>query len=48
MTNKPESKPDNPEQYARFLETAKKLEAIEEPAVFDKAFKKVTAKKPSR
>ncbi len=41
--------PDDPEQYKRFLEAAKKAEADETEAGADRAFKKVTEKsKPSR
>lgn len=48
MTAKRKSKrpKDTPEaQYARFLETAKKVEADERPEKFDEAFMKVTASK---
>jgi hypothetical protein len=37
----------NREQYERFLETAKSVEASDDPKDFDRAFKKVTAKRPS-
>jgi hypothetical protein len=46
MTKKPERKPDDPEQYKRFLEAAEKAEADKTEAGADKAFKKVTAKLP--
>jgi hypothetical protein len=44
MTKKPERKPDDPEQYKRFLEAAEKAEADKTEAGADKAFKKVTQK----
>lgn len=52
MPRKPPAKPDDPEEYKRFLETAKKVEADESPEAFDRAFKrtvqKPTAKPPQR
>jgi hypothetical protein len=39
MTKKP--KPDDPEQYKRFLEAAEKAEAEKTEAGADRAFKKV-------
>jgi hypothetical protein len=45
MTKKPERKPDNPAQYKRFLEAARKAEADETEKGADKAFKKVTSPK---
>lgn len=44
MTAKP--KPDDPEQYKRFLEAAREAEADKSEAAADKAFKKVMAKPP--
>ena len=47
MPAKPTTKPDknrDPEEYKRFLETAKQLEADQSPEAFDKAFKQVTSK----
>lgn len=43
MPQKPKSsvKPDDPAEYKRFLDTAKEVEASEDPKVFDKAFKTV-------
>lgn len=35
------------EQHKRFVETAKKLDASEAAEDFDRAFKRVTAKRPS-
>lgn len=47
MTRKP-TKPDNPAEYKRFLEAAKKVEADESPEAFDRAFGRVVSKtKPS-
>jgi hypothetical protein len=45
MTQKPKLKPDDPEQYKRFLEAAKKAEADETEEGADKAFKKVITPK---
>jgi hypothetical protein len=33
--------PDDPEQYKRFLEAAKKAEASDDPRALDKAVKKI-------
>lgn len=43
MTNTPKSKPDDPEQYKRFLEAARQAEADETEEGADRAFKKVTS-----
>jgi hypothetical protein len=48
MVRKPESKPDDPAQYKRFLEAARAAEADETEEGADRAFKKVTAKKPPK
>jgi hypothetical protein len=49
MVNHPnrskKKKLDDPAQAKRFVETAKAVEASEDPADFDKAFKKVTTRK---
>ncbi len=45
MPRKPASKPDktrDPEEYKRFLETAREVGAEEDPKAFDRAFKKIT------
>jgi hypothetical protein len=50
MTNKPKSKPDDPEQSKRFIEAAKEAGADETEKGADRAFKKATTpptKKPS-
>jgi hypothetical protein len=48
MTKKP-SKSNDPEEYKRFLETAKKVEVEESPEAFDRAFKKVSPpRKPQK
>ena len=41
-------KHDDPEEYKRFLETARKVEASDDPGDFDRAFKKVTEKRPAK
>ena len=43
MERKPKPKPDDPAQYKRFLESARKAEADETKEGADRAFKKVTA-----
>jgi hypothetical protein len=44
MAKKPKP-PDDPEQYARFLEAAKKAEASDKPEALDKALKDISRKK---
>jgi hypothetical protein len=46
MANKPKPKPDDPAQYKRFLDAAKKAEANETEEEADRAFKKVITKSP--
>jgi hypothetical protein len=48
MTQEPTeaNKHRDPEEYKRFLEAAKKVEASDDPKVFDRVFKKVV--KPAR
>ena len=46
MAPKPKPKPDDPEQYKRFLEAAEKAEADKTEAGADRAFKKVVSSKP--
>jgi hypothetical protein len=45
MSKKVEEKPDDPAQYKRFLEAAKKAEADETEEGADRAFKKTVARK---
>lgn len=45
MKPKPEHKPDDPAQYERFLEAARKAEADETEEGADRAFKKVSLSK---
>ena len=46
MTRKPDKRPpDDPEQYARFLEAAKKAEASDDPKALEKAIKKIASPK---
>ena len=47
--SKPKAKPklSDAERHKRFVETAKEVGASEDPKDFDKAFKKITASKPS-
>jgi hypothetical protein len=44
MNKRPERKPDDPEQYKRFLEAARKAEADETEEGADRAFKRVAQK----
>jgi hypothetical protein len=52
MTAKPKPKHlpghADPDEYARFLEVAREIEASDDPEDFDRAFEKVTVKKPAR
>jgi len=48
MSKKPERKPDDPEQYKRFLEAAKEAGADETEKGADKAFNKVASPKPKK
>ncbi len=48
MPRKPTQKPDDPGQYKRFLEAAKKAEADETKEGADRAFKKITSKKSQK
>jgi hypothetical protein len=46
MPRRPKPKPDNPEQFKRFIETAREVEADESPDAIDRAFNKVVPSKP--
>jgi hypothetical protein len=50
MPRKPKPKWDDAEESKRFLETAKAVEASEDPKDFERALKKIApySKKPSR
>lgn len=48
MPRKPSPKPDDPEEYKRFLETAKAVEAEKDRKAFDRAFEKVIKRPRSR
>jgi hypothetical protein len=51
MAHKSERKPDDPAQYKRFLEAARKAQADESEEGADRAFRKVTSSskaKPSK
>lgn len=45
MKSKPSKKTGDPDEYKRFLATAKEVEADERPEAFDKAFKRVVPTK---
>jgi hypothetical protein len=44
MTRKPQPKPDNPDQFKRFIDMACEVEVDESPEALDKAFEKVTGR----
>jgi hypothetical protein len=46
MSRKPSPKPDDPEQYKRFLEAAEKAEADKTEAGADRAFKNIVKRPP--
>lgn len=48
MPRKPKPPPDDPEEYKRFLETAKAAEAEKDPKAFERVLRIVTAKKIPR
>jgi hypothetical protein len=49
MAKKPAPKPDDPAQYKRFVEAARKAQADETETGADKAFKKIALpKKPKK
>ena len=41
MSRKSKPKPDNPEQFKRFIEMAREVEADESPEALERALKKV-------
>jgi hypothetical protein len=41
MPRKPKPKPDNPEQFKRFIEMAREVEVDKSPEALDRAFNKV-------
>jgi hypothetical protein len=48
MLRKPKPKPDNPEQFKRFIEMAREVEVDESADAIDRAFHRVVGKKPSQ
>lgn len=44
MPRKSEPQQDDPEEYKRFLETAKTVEAETDPKAFERAFKNITTR----
>jgi hypothetical protein len=48
MSRKPASTPDDPEESKRFIDTAREVEASEDPKDFDEAFKRVAIPKKQR
>ena len=45
MTKQPKPKPTDEQRHARFVETARAVEASEDPKDFEKVFEKVTSPK---
>jgi hypothetical protein len=48
MAQRPKPKPDDPAQYKRFIEAARKAEAAETEEEADRAFKKIALPKKSK
>jgi hypothetical protein len=48
MPRKPKPKPDNPEQFKRFIDMARKVEVDESPEAFDRAFEIVVRAKKEK
>jgi hypothetical protein len=46
MPRKPKPKPDNPEQFKRFIDMAREVEADESLDAIDRAFEKVILRHP--
>lgn len=44
MASKPKPKPDNPNQFRRFIETAREIEADESPGALDRAVGRLNLK----
>jgi hypothetical protein len=47
MRRKPKPKPDNPEQFKRFIDMAREVGVDENPEALDRAFEKVIKPKPA-
>jgi hypothetical protein len=45
MSRKRQPKPDNPEQFKRFIDMAREVETDESPDALDRAFNKVVHRK---
>lgn len=48
MVKKKKPKPDNPEQFARFVEVAEEIKADDADARFEEAFGKIVKAKPAK
>jgi hypothetical protein len=48
MPRKPKPKPDDPEQFKRFIKTAREVEVDESPEAIDRAFNKVVRLKKDK
>jgi hypothetical protein len=46
MPRSPKPKPDNPEQLKRFIDMAREVEVDESPDALDRAFDRVTGRRP--
>jgi hypothetical protein len=48
MPRKPRPKPDDPEQFRRFIDMAREVEADESPEALDRAFNRVVRRKKDK
>jgi hypothetical protein len=48
MPKTPKPKPDNPEQFKRFIDTARQVEIDESPDALDHALDKVVPRRPKK
>jgi hypothetical protein len=48
MPRKPAPKPDNPEQFKRFIETAREVEVDESPGALERALDRVISPSPKK
>ena len=48
VSKKPAPKPDDPEQSKRFIETAKEVEAANDPTALEEALTRIAMVKPPR
>lgn len=48
MPRKPKPRPDDPEQFKRFIDMAREVEADESPDAVDRALERVIRKRPQQ